>query len=86
MAQFLSSPGFTGFNTLSRIEADIANLAHGGTIPPELNGVFFRVQPDPQFPLRLGGDIALNGDGMITRFHLHDGQDDHCAARRHRAE
>ncbi|WP_395397281.1 carotenoid oxygenase family protein [Novosphingobium sp. BL-8A] len=76
MAHFPDTPSFTGFNTPSRIEADIADLAHEGTIPLELDGAFFRVQPDPQFPPRLGDDIAFNGDGMITRFHIHDGQCD----------
>ncbi len=76
MAHFPESPAFTGFNAPSRIECDIADLAHEGTIPPELNGAFFRVQPDPQFPPRLGDDISFNGDGMITRFHIHDGQCD----------
>ncbi|MEZ5743299.1 MAG: carotenoid oxygenase family protein [Sphingomonadaceae bacterium] len=76
MAEFPQTPSYTGFNTPSRIEADIANLSHEGTIPAELNGAFFRVQPDPQFPPRLGDDIAFNGDGMITRFHIHDGQCD----------
>ena len=69
-------PSHTGFNTPSRIEADIADLAHEGTIPLELNGAFHRVQPDPQFPPRLGDDISFNGDGMITRFHIHDGRCD----------
>jgi len=76
MAHFPRTPSFTDFNTPSRIEADIVNLAHEGTIPRELNGAFFRVQPDPQFPPRLDDDIAFNGDGMISRFHLHDGQCD----------
>lgn len=76
MAHFPQTPAFTGFNTPSRIEADIADLAFEGTIPPELNGAFYRVQPDPQFPPRLGDDISFNGDGMITRFHIHDGQCD----------
>ena len=76
MAQFPDTPNYTGFNTPSRIEADIANLQHTGEIPPELDGAFFRVQPDPQFPPRLGDDISFNGDGMITRFHFHDGQCD----------
>lgn len=76
MAQFPNTPSFTGFNTPSRIEADIADLAHEGTIPQGLNGAFYRVQPDPQFPPRLDDDIAFNGDGMITRFHIHDGQVD----------
>lgn len=76
MAHFPDTPSFTGFNTPSRIEADIADLAHEGEIPRELNGAFYRVQPDPQFPPRLDDDIAFNGDGMITRFHFHDGQCD----------
>jgi len=76
MVHFPDSPAFTGFNTPSRIECDIPNLSHEGIIPPELNGAFFRVQPDPQFPPRLGDDISFNGDGMITRFHIHDGQCD----------
>ena len=76
MAQFPQTPSFTGFNTPSRIEADIVDLVYQGTIPRELNGAFFRVQPDPQFPPRLGDDISFNGDGMITRFHIHDGQCD----------
>lgn len=76
MVHFPDSPAFTGFNTPSRIECDIPNLAHDGVIPPELDGAFFRVQPDPQFPPRLGDDISFNGDGMITRFHIHDGQCD----------
>ncbi len=76
MSQFPDTPSFTGFNTPSRIEGDIADLQHEGQIPAELEGAFFRVQPDPQFPPRLGDDISFNGDGMITRFHFHDGQVD----------
>jgi carotenoid cleavage dioxygenase-like enzyme len=76
MSHFPQTMSFTGFNTPSRIEADIADLVHEGTIPAELNGAFFRVQPDPQFPPRLEDDISFNGDGMITRFHFHDGQCD----------
>ena len=73
MVHFPETPSFTGFNTPSRIEADIRNLDVVGDIPTALNGAFYRVQPDPQFPPRLGDDIAFNGDGMITRFHFHDG-------------
>ncbi len=76
MAQFPNTPSFTGFNKPSRIEADIYDLQHEGEIPKELDGAFYRVQPDPQFPPRHGDDIAFNGDGMISRFHFHDGQCD----------
>ena len=50
MAHFPDTPTFTGFNTPSRVEADVHDLPHEGTIPPELDGAFYRVQPDPQFP------------------------------------
>jgi carotenoid cleavage dioxygenase-like enzyme len=76
MSNFPQTINFTGFNTPSRIEADIADLVHQGNIPLALNGAFFRVQPDPQFPPRLGDDISFNGDGMIARFHFHDGMCD----------
>ena len=49
MSHFPASPAFTGFNTPSRIEADILDLAHEG---------------------------AFNGDGMISRFHIHNGRCD----------
>ena len=52
MSTFRQSPRFTGFNNPSRIEVDIADLAHEGTIPLELNGAFYRVQPDPCFVSR----------------------------------
>jgi carotenoid cleavage dioxygenase len=38
-----------------------------------MNGAFYRVQPDPQFPPKMADDIAFNGDGQVTMFHFHDG-------------
>jgi carotenoid cleavage dioxygenase-like enzyme len=76
VAHFPDTLAFTGFNTPSRVEADALDLPCQGTIPAQLNGAFYRVQPDPQFPPLLGDDISFNGDGMITRFHIHDGQCD----------
>src|SRR4029453_6964729 len=76
MAKFPNTPSFTGLNSPVRIEADIFDVEVEGEIPDELDGAFFRVQPDPQFPPRLGDDISFNGDGMISRFHFHDGQCD----------
>ena len=54
MAHYPESPSFTGFNTPSRLEADASNLVHEGTIPAELNGAFYRVQPDPAIPAATG--------------------------------
>ena len=58
------------------MERTLRTAGYEGEIPAGLNGAFYRVQPDPQFPPRLGDDIAFNGDGMITRFHIHDGKVD----------
>ncbi|MEO6248188.1 MAG: carotenoid oxygenase family protein [Sphingomicrobium sp.] len=51
-----------------RIETNIADLTHEGVIHAGLDGAFYRVYPDPQFPPRLGDAIAFNGDGMIARY------------------
>ncbi|WP_417320079.1 carotenoid oxygenase family protein [Emcibacter sp.] len=74
MTHFPDTMSFTGFNTPSRIEADIVDLDIDGEVPAEMNGAFYRVQPDPQFPPKLGDDISFNGDGMITQFRIKDGK------------
>ena len=74
MSNFPDTPAFTGFNTPSRVEADALDLAVTGTIPPEIRGTFYRVQPDPQFPPLLGNDIPFNGDGMIAAFTFENGR------------
>ncbi|MBW8911942.1 MAG: carotenoid oxygenase family protein, partial [Sphingomonas sp.] len=76
MSRFPDTPAFTGFNTPSRIEGDAFDLAVEGAIPLEIEGAFYRVQPDPQFPPLLGNDIPFNGDGMITMFSFKDGRID----------
>jgi carotenoid cleavage dioxygenase len=75
MTHFPDNPNFTGFNAPSRVEANTEDLnVTQGKIPIELDGAFFRVQPDPQFPPKLGDDIAFNGDAMISRFHFKHGK------------
>lgn len=77
MTHFPDVPAFTGFNKPSRVEADVQDLDVRGTIPPEIDGAFYRVQPEHQFPPKLGNDIAFNGDGMISMFRFHDGKVDY---------
>jgi len=76
MSKFPDTPSFTGNYTPARFEADVADLIVEGEIPAGMSGAFYRVQPDPQFPPKLGNDIAFNGDGQVTMFHFHDGQVD----------
>jgi len=76
VAKFPQTPAFTGLNTPARFEADVCDLEVDGQIPTDLDGAFYRVQPDPQFPPRLGDDIAFNGDGQITMFRFKGGKVD----------
>ncbi len=77
MTTFPDVPAFTGFNTPSRVEADVQDLNVIGEIPKEMNGAFYRVQPEHQYPPKLGDDIAFNGDGMISVFRFKDGRVDY---------
>lgn len=76
MARFPRTINFIGPNTPVRIECDVHDLDVEGDIPPDLDGAFYRVQPDPQFPPRLGDDILFNGDGMVTQFRFRNGRVD----------
>ncbi len=74
---FPTTPAFTGYNAPSRVEADIFDLEVHGQLPRELNGAWYRMTPDPQFPPRLGDDIYLSGDGMMSMFRFEDGHVDY---------
>lgn len=43
-------PQFSGFMYPCRFEDEVQNLAVRGSIPEELDGVFYHVMPDPAFP------------------------------------
>jgi carotenoid cleavage dioxygenase-like enzyme len=74
---FPKTPAFSGYNAPSRVEADIFDLEIEGELPPELNGVWYRMTPDPQFPPRLGDDFYISGDGMISAFRFEGGHVDY---------
>src|SRR5579862_4268739 len=61
-----------GFEPL-RIEYDRADLAIEGRIPDEIDGTFYRIGPNPQFPPR-GIYNPLNGDGMVHAFQIRRGR------------
>ncbi|KAF2006129.1 9-cis-epoxycarotenoid dioxygenase-like protein [Amniculicola lignicola CBS 123094] len=64
---------FQGFNKPSRLEADIYTLETTGTIPKDINGTFYRVQPDHRFPPLFEEDIHFNGDGSVSAFKFENG-------------
>lgn len=65
---------FAGLMRPSRVEAEIADLEIEGTLPPELNGAFYRVGPDNRFVPMLGDDIIVHGDGIVTMLRIRDGR------------
>ena len=77
MSEFPRTVHFTGLNAPVRIEASVRDLPVEGTIPPEIEGAFFRAVPDPAHPPRFEDDIALSGDGMVSRFLFEGGQVDY---------
>lgn len=47
---FPDRPQFSGFMKPCRFEGEVGHLEVTGKIPLELDGTFYRVMPDPQFP------------------------------------
>ena len=77
MAKFPKTMNFTGANAPVRIEGEVHDLEVDGEIPADIDGAFFRVSPDPQYPPRLEDDISFNGDGMIGMFRFKNGKVDY---------
>ncbi|KAF4443388.1 hypothetical protein F53441_11437 [Fusarium austroafricanum] len=75
--KYPNTASFSGFNKPFRLEGDIFDLEVDGTIPPEINGTFYRVQPDHRFPPVFEDDIHFNGDGNITAIRIKDGHADY---------
>ena len=75
-APFPNTPTFTGYDAPSRIEGDVYDLEILGDLPAGLDGAFYRVGPDPQYPPRLGDDIYISGDGMVSMFRFENGHVD----------
>ena len=73
MGAFPQSLHFIGTNMPRRVELSVRNLAVEGEIPPEIEGSFFRAVPDNAHAPMFEDDIALNADGMISRFRFENG-------------
>ena len=67
-------PQFQGFMKPGRVEGAVSNLEVHGTIPSDIDGTFFRVMPDPQFPPFAANDPWFNGDGNISAFRINSGR------------
>lgn len=77
MKLFPNSPEFTGaLYTPARFEGEVYDLEVDGKLPEEIDGTFFQVAPDPQYPPMLGEDMFFNGDGAISSFQFKNGHVD----------
>lgn len=53
---FPDTPQTSGLMAPCRFEGEVRNLEIVGSIPKEIDGTFYRVMPDPQFPAFIGDD------------------------------
>jgi carotenoid cleavage dioxygenase-like enzyme len=74
--KFPATAAFAGFNKPSRLEGDIFDLEFDGIIPKEIDGTFYRIQPDHRFPPIFEDDIHFNGDGSVTAIRIQNGHAD----------
>jgi len=75
-SKFPDTEVFRGMNKPSRFEGDLFDLEVTGEIPKEINGTFYRVQPDHRFPPLFEDDIHFNGDGSVTGIRIENGHAD----------
>ncbi|TLS29311.1 hypothetical protein PpBr36_00007 [Pyricularia pennisetigena] len=74
--KFPDRPQFSGFMKPCRFQGEVSNLEVEGSIPPEIDGTFYRVMPDPQFVPLVENDPWFNGDGNVSAFRIKDGRCD----------
>src|SRR5512147_1339869 len=58
---------------LFRAELDITDCEVDGKIPADLDGAFYRVGPDAQYPMH-PGNIPFDGEGHVTMFRFQNGR------------
>jgi carotenoid cleavage dioxygenase len=58
-------------STNSRAEIDLFDCEVEGHLP-DLDGCFYRVGPDPQYPkpIKFSGDIPFDGEGHVSMFRI----------------
>lgn len=78
---FPAGQGFGGGGPLAnnRAEIDLYDCEVEGTLPIDLDGVFYRVGPDPQYPKpeKYAGDIMFDGEGHVSMFRIKNGHVDY---------
>lgn len=57
-------PQFSGFMKPCRFEGEVQNLEVQGKIPDSIDGTFYRVMPDPQFPPLIEDDPVSTASNL----------------------
>ena len=70
------SPNFVRPTSSFKLEATIYDCDVEGEIPSDLNGAFYRVGPDAQYPLA-PGNIPFDGEGHVSMFRIRNGRCDY---------
>jgi carotenoid cleavage dioxygenase len=73
LAKVTTAPSFGPDDNGFRSEVDIFDCDVEGKIPEGMNGVFYRVGPDPQYPMK-EGNIGFDGEGMVGAFRFKNGK------------
>ncbi len=70
---------FGGGGSVNRTEMDLFDCEVEGDLPTDLDGVFYRVGPDPQYPKppQYAGDIPFDGEGHVSMFRISGGHVDY---------
>ena len=71
--------GGAAAGAVNRTEMDLRDCEVEGDWPTDLDGVFYRVGPDPQYPkpAQYAGDIPFDGEGHVSMFRIKDGHVDY---------
>lgn len=76
MATFDAST-LQGFFAPTRFEADVFDCVTTGTIPPDLDGAFYRMHGDWLYPPKFADEASLSADGYISMFRFRGGHVDY---------
>ncbi len=66
-------PGAPPPQMLFRLECDVADCEIEGRLPSDLNGIFYRVGPDAQYPMN-PHNIPFDGEGHVSMFRIENGR------------
>ena len=71
--------GGSAAGAVNRAEIDLYDCEVEGSWPTDLDGVFYRVGPDPQYPKdpKYASDIVFDGEGHVSLFRIKDGHVDY---------